>query len=341
VVRSLVDYVQPAKRLRAVRPQPLPAATARRVAPQHRAVLALQRAAGNAAVTTLLRTIPVQRCGPIPCNCQSEADGEADPSVQRQPKGDKTQPPPPPAPKDVVLILNSPKERADATTEAAVLAPGGEIVYATSLAEVVSKLKTVKGPVRTLYFMGHSNAEGDIVFETPGKMDFVPAAKIAEGVKGVVKVDNVDFHGCAVAVSPAELDKVRVALSAKKAEGSTCEVVRQVAGPIKVGKTAITDRSTFDLSKAENRRVFDAGLRQLRDSFGDDRKHCIINDSEDGYFQAKGRLVAVWANPESIAGNEAFDKGKSVCYSRLKVEKIDPSKHPVIDEEQCKILQFG
>ena len=258
--------------------------------------------------------------------------------MQRQPKGDKT---PPPAPKDVVLILNSPKERAAATTEATVLAPGGEILYATSLSEVVSKLKALKNPVRTLYFMGHSNADGDIVFETPGKMDFVPAAKIAEGIKGAAKVESIDFHGCAVAVSPGELDKVRVALSAKKAQGSTCEVVRQVAGPIKVGSKAITDRTTFDLSKAENRRVFDAGLRQLRDSFADDRRHCIINDTEDGYFQAKGRLIAVWANPESIAGNEAFDKDKSVCYGRLKVEKVDPSKHPVIDENQCKILQLG
>jgi hypothetical protein len=337
VVRSVVDYARPAERPRAVRRQPLPATPAPRGAPHHGAVLALQRTAGNAAVTTLLRTVPVQRCGPIPCDCADEADQ----SVQRQPKGDKTPPPAPPAPKDVVLILNSPKERADATTEAAVLAPGGEILYATSLAEMVSKLKAVKGSVRTLYFMGHTNADGDIVFETPDKMDFVPAAKIAAGVKGAVKVDNVDFHGCAVAVSPGELDKVRVALSAKKAQGSTCEVVRQVAGPIKVGKTAITDRSTFDLSKAENRKVFDAGLRQLRDSFTDDRKHCIINDSEDGYFQAKGRLIAVWANPESIAGNEAFDKAKSVCYSRLKVEKVDPSKNPVIDEQQCKILEFG
>jgi hypothetical protein len=357
VVRSLVALARPTDarptdarstdRLRTPRPQARPVSTPCH-APQHGAVLALQRTAGNAAVTRLLRTIPLQRCGPVPCDCPSEADkdgadrGETDVAVQRQPKGGKTPPPaPPPQPKDVVLILNPPKERADAVTEAAVLAPGGEIIYATSLAEVVSKLKALKGPVRTLYFMGHSDADGDIVFEGPSTRDFIPAAKVAEGVKGAATVENIDFHGCAAAVSPGELDKVRTALSAKKAQGSTCEVVRQVAGPIKVSGKAITDRATFDLSKPANRKVFDAGMKKLRDSFGDDRRHCIINDSDDGYFEAKGRLVAVWANPESIVGNEAFDKDKSVCYNRLPVEKVDPSKHPVIDEQQCKILQLG
>jgi hypothetical protein len=263
--------------------------------------------------------------------------------VQRQPKGGKT--PPPAPPKDVVLVLNSPKERADAATEAAVLAPGGEIVYATSLSDVVTKLKALKGPVRTLFFMGHSNAEGDIVFETQKGKDTiqhaVAAAEVAKAVKGVLTVDNVDFQGCAIAVSPDALDTVRVALSAKTAQGSTCEVVRQVAGPITVGGKAITDRATFDLSKPANRKVFDDGLKQLRAAFADDRRQCIINNTEDGYFQANGRLVAVWANPESIAGQDAFDKGKSVCFANLKKEKVDPSKHPVVDENQCKILQLG
>ncbi|PZR99664.1 MAG: hypothetical protein DLM67_03230 [Candidatus Nephthysia bennettiae] len=266
--------------------------------------------------------------------------------MQRTPKDDKSKRPAQvkkkgPDPKDVVLILSPASEKGDAAAEAAVMAPDGQILYATSLPEMVNKLKALKAPVKTLFFVGHSTADGDIVFETPGKSNFVPAGKIAQSVKNVVQVENIDFHGCAVAVSPRELDKVRVALSAKKAVGSTCELVRQVAGPIKVGGRAITDRKTFDLTKDENRKVFDKGLKMLRDSFGDDRKKCIINDSEDGYFQAHGRLVAVWANPESIAGNDAFDKGKSICYGALKHEKVDPSKNPVIDENQCKLVELG
>ena len=144
-----------------------------------------------------------------------------------------------------------------------------------------------------------------------------------------MKVDNVDFHGCAVAVSPGELDKVRVALSAKKAQGSTCEVVRQVAGPIKVGKTAITDRSTFDLSKAENRRVFDAGLRQLRDSFTDDPKH-LSSTQLEGRFQAKAEIAV--RPTESVAGTRRSTRTKSVYYSPSSGE--DRSVHHVIDEQR-------
>lgn len=278
---------------------------------QHGAIAALQRSAGNAAVTQLL-------------------------SLQRDPQDPKKA-----APTDVVLILNPPKEKEDAVTEAAMIAPGAQVLFATSLPEVVTRLKALKAPVKTLFFFGHSNADGDIVFETPGRQDFVPAEKIAQSLKGVVQVDSIDFHGCAVAVSPKEMEKVRTALKAKKAWGSTCELVRQTAGPIKVKGKPITDPAKFDLSKAENRKLFDDGLKALRDSFGDERRKCVINDSEDGYFKARGKLVAVWVNPESIAGNDAFDKSLSVCYAALKREKVDPSKNPVIDENKCKLVEIG
>jgi hypothetical protein len=313
-------------------------------------ILALQRSAGNQAVTELLTrrvrrnpffnsldaAMVVQRCGPAACDCAATDDRDGGfTTVQRDAQKAKQ-----PAPKDVVVILSPPNEKADAATNAAVMAPGAQLIYATSPNEMVTKLKALKQPVKTLFFLGHSNADGDIVFESPGKQDVVPAAKIAEAVKGVITAEAIDFQGCAVAVSPEEMDKVRTAVKATKARGSTCELVRQVAGPIVApGKKAITDPKSFDLSKPENRKLFDAGMKKLHEAFGDDRKKCIVNDSEGGYFQAGGRLVAIWANPESIAGNEAFDKGKSVCYSALKVEKVDPKKHPVIDENQCKLVE--
>jgi hypothetical protein len=280
--------------------------------------------------------ITVQRCGTGACDCSSSEESPAGFSdLQRQ--REKT-----PVSKDVVLILSPARERADALTEAAVMAPDAQIVFAESLQEMVKKLKGLKAPVKTLFLLGHSNADGDIVFETPGKSEFVRAETIAESVKGIVQVENIDFHSCAVAVSPGEIEKVRTALKAKKARGSTCELVRQVARPINgPGKKPITDRRTFDLNKPENRKLFDAGLKMIRDAFGDDRKKCITNDSEEGYFQTHGKLIAVWANPECIAGNDAFDKSKSVCFSDLKLEKVDPSKNPVIDENQCKIVEVG
>jgi len=329
----VLERARPVDRPHARLPRPRVAQSSTLDHPGHAAILALQRAAGNAAVSALLT---VQRCGDGPCGCAEEAAGDL--AVQREPKDDKKDT----GPRDVVLILSPTSERADALTEAAVMAPGAQIVYATSVKEMIDRLKALKTPVKTLYFVGHSTADGDIVFETPSKRDFVRAETIAQKVKGVIQAESVDFHGCAAAVSPGEIDKVRAALKAKRARASTCEVVRQVAGPITApGNKAITDRATFDLTKPENRKLFDAGLKKLRDSFGDERKKCVINDSEDGYFQAHGRLVAVWANPESIAGNNAFDKDKSVCYEALKLEKLDPSKNPVIDENQCKLVELG
>jgi hypothetical protein len=314
---------------------------------QHGAIMFLQRAAGNAAVSRLLaerahqdraersvaEAITVQRCGAVPCDCPREELS----AVQRDAQDDKKKA----APRDVVLVLSPPSEKADALSEAAVLSPTGQVVFATSVSEMVSKLKALNFPIKTLFFVGHSTADGDIVFETPGTAIFVRAATIADAVRNVIQVESIDFRGCAVAVSPVELEKVRKAFKAKKGLGSTCELVRQVAGPIKPpGGKEITDPKTFDLSKAGNRKLFDAGFKMLHDRFGDERRKCILNDSEEGYFQAHGRLVAVWANPESIAGNNAFDKDKSICYRDLKTETIDPSKNPVIDENKCKLVEL-
>jgi hypothetical protein len=292
----------------------------------------------------MLQSTARQRSAPAANRLLSDEASLRPLNLQRTPENEKSKPAPHQQtskadPKDVVVILNPPEERDDVIAEAAVLTPDAEVLSATSVKEMVEKLKTLKVPAKTLYLMGHSTADGDIVFETPNRRDFVPAAKIADRVKDVVQVENIDFHGCAVGVSPAEIDKLRAALKAKKATGSTCELMRQVSRPIVVRAKAITDRRTIDLSNPENRKVFDKGLKNLRDLFTDGKSKCIINDSEDGYFRAHGKLVAVWANPESIAGNNAFDKSKSICYGDLKHEKVDPSKNPVVDENQCKLVE--
>src|SRR5262249_55168388 len=64
------------------------------------------------------------------------------PAQPAQPAGGSPAPKPaPPAPKDVVLItLSKDSEKADAVTEAAVTAPDGQILFATSLQDMVNKL---------------------------------------------------------------------------------------------------------------------------------------------------------------------------------------------------------
>ncbi len=135
------------------------------------------------------------------------------------------------------------------------------------------------------------------------------------------------------------MDKVRVAVSAKKVTGSTCTLVKQITEPIKIGKKAIT--SPKDVT-AKNRSAFKAGFKKLHELFRDKKKTCITNDSVDGYLQTGGRLIAVWANPGSMADDEGWDDTKSVCYNKLGTENIDPTrKIPVIDPDDCKLIEVG
>jgi hypothetical protein len=178
--------------------------------------------------------------------------------------------------------------------------------------------------------MGHSLSEGDLGFETEGSVEYIPPAKVAAAVKGNAQVENIDFRGCSVGRSPAGMEKIRAALRARKARGSTCFLVKWVQGPIK-GFTRRRDLTN------KNKHTFDEGLNILRDAFGD-AKRCILNNSQAGYFQAGAKLVALWASPDL---DTAWQERKSICYSELKEEKVDPAKQPEIDSEECKLVEIG
>jgi hypothetical protein len=93
------------------------------------------------------------------------------------------------------------------------------------------------------------------------------------------------------------------------------------------------------LNDAKVKAAFQKGFKDLHKLFVDKKKKCILNDSEDGYFKAGGKLVAYWANPESMAGSDAWDDSKSVCYKALKTEHVDPAKPPIIDPNDCKLIE--
>ena len=59
-----------------------------------------------------------------------------------------------------------------------VLAPGATILQASSLDELAAQFKTIKGPVKNLDFAAHMTEDGDLLFDAPGTMNFVPAEKI-------------------------------------------------------------------------------------------------------------------------------------------------------------------
>lgn len=250
---------------------------------------------------------------------------------------DKPATPDNPATQDIAVLLD-PKD--DFVTLATVLAPGAQVVHAKSVDDLTKQLKLIKGPIRTLYFVGHMNEDGDLLFTAPGKMDYVPAATVAAKIKGSAKVEALDFRGCNLGQSPAEMNKVTVALNARRATGSTCTLVSQIAGPIKVDGRPITQPE--DLKEKKVQTAFDAGFKKAREAFIDKRKNCIVNDSTEGYFQAGARLLAYWANPGSMAEDDAWDDSKSICYKNLKLEKIDPSKKlPVIGPDDCKLVEVG
>jgi hypothetical protein len=249
-------------------------------------------------------------------------------AVQRQPKA---------APQDFAILLD-PDERF--VTQTKVIAPGATVLHASSLDELVKKLKAIKGPIGTLYFMAHMTADGDILFTSPGKMTFERAEVIADKIKGSTKVENIDFRGCEIAQAPAGMEKIRTALKATTIRGSTCGVVTQVGDPVKVGGKEITKPE--QLKDANVKKQFNAGLKKLRKLFIDGKDKCIINDSEAGYFQTGGKLIAVWVNPGSMADTEGWDKTKSICHKDLKVEKVDPTtKMPIIGPDDCKLLEIG
>jgi Domain of unknown function (DUF4157) len=273
-------------------------------------------------------------------------------ALQRQPdpkKEDKAKPqkdvPPQAAPPPKVglpdfAVLLSPDK--DFVTLATVIAPGATILHATSVDDLAMQLKAIKGPIGTLYFVAHMLEDGSIMFETPGKMDFVLAETIATKIKGSVQVESLDFRGCNVAQAPAEMDKIRLAVTATKVTGGTCTLVTQTADPIKttVGGKEITRPE--QLKDPKVKADFVAGRKKVRDLFLDNKKKCIINDTVDGYFQTGGKLIAVWANPESMADSTGWDDTKSICFNKLRTEKIDPTKKlPVIDPDDCKLIEVG
>lgn len=251
-------------------------------------------------------------------------------AIQRQPKDTKV------AAQDFAILLDPSK---DFVTQATAVAPGAKIVHASSLDELAKKLKEIKVPIGTLFFVAHMTEDGDILFTSQDKMTFERAEVIAGKIKNTVQVEKIDFRGCAIAQAPAEMEKVRVALKATKITGSTCTVVTQIADPIKVGGKKITRPEQLKSSKVKSQ--FDAGFKKAQELFVEGKNKCIVNATVDGYFQTGGKLIAIWVNPGSMADSEGWDKTKSICHKDLKVEQVDPKKLPVIGPDDCKLLEIG
>lgn len=267
---------------------------------------------------------------------QARAGGT--PALQRAPNDkDPKQTTPPTVSQDVAVVL---ADDPGLLTEAAVLAPDATVLRVKSRDDLAAQLKTIQGKVKTLYFFAHMTEDGDLVFSAPGVESFEPAERIAEKLKGTLQVENVNFQGCSMAQAPGEMQKIAGALKATQAIGSTCGLVEHRSDPVKVGGKPILRREQLADKKVKD--AFDKGFKKLHELFLDKKKRCILNDSVDGYFKAGGKLIAYWANPGSMADSAGWDDTKSICYTDLKVQKVDPTKKlPVIGPDDCKLIELG
>jgi Domain of unknown function (DUF4157) len=262
---------------------------------------------------------------------QSRAPGPGGRFLQRAPEA-------PTARQDVVLLLTE-----QLRAEAPVIAPGAPILSVHSVDDIVTKLQGVHAPIGTLYILSHSNSTADLIFTVGNTTKVLSPSELSAKLKGVFTPENapqvVNFRGCRVGLSPEAMDQVREAVGAKSVIAATCFSLIQTQGPVTLGGVPITRPSQLT---SANRANFETGLQRLVDNFGM-AKDCVLDRSEQAYFQANGRLVARWFSPEH---STTWDPRTSVCYNDLVPETVDPraaaEDKPIGEiDSQCRLVRVG
>jgi uncharacterized protein DUF4157 len=274
---------------------------------------------------------------------QSQTDSS--PRIMKQEKADSpskkgenpTKKTDPPAQKRDVVIVTA----ENLGTEANVISKDPLIIHVTSLDDMNRKLKAINFPIGRLIVSSHALPDGSLLFESGDVIKDEDADLIAKKLKGSIKPefapDLVDFRGCTIGQSPAAMDAIRNSVGAKGATAGNCYIANWPMGPVNLNGKPITKPSQV---KAGDRSAFEKGLQMLRDSFGPAKK-CIIDDSEEAYFRAGGKMVAQYFNSDL---NATWEERKSVCYSSLTPEQVDPSKGASTDpglEGNCKLIHVG
>ena len=239
------------------------------------------------------------------------------------------------AKQDFVLLMSP-----GLTAEAAVLAPGAQLVRVATPEEMADALRALEFPIKTLFIISHSLASGDLGFESGNRTSFVRPETLAEKLAGSLAADRapelIDFRGCSLGSSPPGMEKIRAVLGAKAAVAGNCFMITWIQGPVVLDETRITSRSQIS---SGSRPGFEAGLRLLVDSFKR-AADCILDRSEDAYFRAAGKMVAQWASPEFSTD---WDERKSLCYKDLSVVPVDPSTTPDASPGiagHCKLIRI-
>ena len=97
-----------------------------------------------------------------------------------------------------------PEQGCGMMTEAMVLAPG-----ATILSVVARRARRAvqddQGPGQEPLFRGPHDGDGDLLFDAPGTDELRAGREDRLSVKGTLRVENINFQGCNIAQSPAEM----------------------------------------------------------------------------------------------------------------------------------------
>ena len=218
---------------------------------------------------------------------------------------------------------------------ARVLAPGGIIVPVSSVADVAVQLARLDVAIGTLYFVSHSAPDGALKLST--KEGLVKPADVATALRGKVAADkaphHVDFRGCKVGGSPQAMDQIRVALGATSLVAGDCWIVVEMSEPIvrELSRKPVTKPS--DVEPAFRPEFLELMKRTAAKFKGSEA--CIINRSEQAFFRAGGRFVALFFNPAFV---DHWVPGKSVCYAKLAPQTVDPAQ-ALGESSQCRLIQ--
>jgi hypothetical protein len=231
-----------------------------------------------------------------------------------------------PARIDIAVVLDG---DAESMRAAQALAPKVVRVYDPS--DIKTALTGAGGAIRTLYVVSHSNAAGELKFESSiGTIHWKKLSDISAELKGALPSDKapqvVDFRGCKLGEATEELGRFKQAAGAGSVKASNCWTFDTVVGPITLDGVDITSESQLTPQNTAN---FETGLRRLINSVktGDGRviKDCILGlgpgESADRnlakiksqYFAGKGSITGEWASPEY---NQNWQAG-SKCFKDL------------------------
>jgi hypothetical protein len=130
------------------------------------------------------------------------------------------------------------------------------------------------------------------------------------------------------------MNQISEALGAKSVIAGTCFSIIDRSTPILIG-----DKDPKPIIKKsdvtpKNRKTFEKLLKKTADQFGE-KKKCILNRSEDGFFAAGGQFVLLWFNPSETM---EWIPGKSICYNEIVPETVDPNK-ALSESQHCRLIK--